>query len=53
MQNPSVYKITITMQIEYIGPIKTIWPHVDGLVTFEQQLENMGNNSWRQTWTIP
>ena len=38
------------MQIEYIGPIETIWLHVDGLVTFEQRLENMSNK--RQTWTI-
>ena len=41
------------MQIEYTGPaIETIWSYVAGLVTFEQRLENMNINSWRETWTI-
>ena len=30
------------MQIEYTGPIETIWQHVDGLVNFT--LQNMNNN---------
>ena len=26
------------MQREYTGPIETIWPNVNGLVTFEQSV---------------
>ena len=31
------------MQTEYSGPIETIWPYKDGLVSFEQRLESMNS----------
>ena len=37
MENQSVYKITAMLYVNrYTGLNETIWPHVDGLVTFEQ-----------------
>ena len=40
------------MQIEYTGPIETIWQHVNGPATFEQWLENRTTTRNPARWLL-